>query len=107
MSECEICIVGKKGKIPKPRGARNIRQFYFEKKTEHSKKPDEFRKRITKMFPYHPKIEIFAREIKKGWYSIGNEIDGLDINDSIEMIANKPDNFKQNIILDKTLFDKD
>ena len=27
LSECEVCLIGKKGKIPTPRGARNIKQF--------------------------------------------------------------------------------
>ena len=37
MSECEICVVGKKGKIPNPRGSRNERQFLSELRTKHSK----------------------------------------------------------------------
>lgn len=62
MSECEICLVGKKGNIPKGRGARNVRQFLSERKTLHSRKPSEIRKRIEMMFPSHAKIELFARE---------------------------------------------
>ena len=61
MSECEICLIGKKGNIPTPRGLRNIRQFLSEKKTKHSAKPAEIRDRITKMFPTQNKIELFAR----------------------------------------------
>lgn len=32
MSQCEVCLIGKKGKIPTPRGIRNARQFLSEKK---------------------------------------------------------------------------
>ena len=79
MSECEICLVGKKGKIPTPRGSRNERQFLSELRTKHSKKPDEIRNRISKMFPEQTKIELFARQRHDGWSSWGNEVES-DIN---------------------------
>ena len=75
MSECEICLIGKKGKIPEPRGKRNIRQFLSEKRSEHSVKPNEIRERIEKMFPNQKKIELFARTKKEGWDVWGNETD--------------------------------
>ena len=62
LSECEVCLIGKKGKIPTPRGARNIKQFLAEKRTRHSAKPNEIRNRIFQMFPTQNKIELFARE---------------------------------------------
>ena len=45
MSQCELCLIGKKGKIPTPRGARNVRQLIQEKRRKHSQKPIEARKR--------------------------------------------------------------
>ena len=76
MSQCEICIVGKKGKIPKPRGARNIRQYLKSQRTRHSEKPQEVIHRITSMFPQQNKIELFARHKNiKGWSFWGNEVD--------------------------------
>ena len=81
MSQCELCIVAKKkgGNIPKPRGARNVRQFLSEKRTVHSKKPDEIRNRIVEMFPEQDKIELFARQEFPGWDCWGNEtkLDGV------------------------------
>ena len=74
MSECEICLIGKKGRIPTPRGSRNIRQFLSQKKDIHSKKPDEIRNRINKMFPEQSKIELFARQHAEGWDCWGNEV---------------------------------
>lgn len=74
MSECEICLIGKKGKIPQPRGARNVRQFLSEMRTKHSTKPKEVRNRIEKMFPEQSKIELFAREKSDGWDVWGNEV---------------------------------
>ncbi len=74
MSQCELCLVFKRGKIPQPRGARNIRQLVRVKRTRHSEKPDAVRKRIEKMFPHHLKIELFARKHNPGW-----DVWGLDI----------------------------
>ena len=75
MSQIEICIVGKKGRIPKPRGARNIRQYVEHQREKHSKKPDSVRLRIEEMFPSQKKIELFAREKAQGWDAWGNEIE--------------------------------
>ena len=74
LSQIEICLIGKRGRIPKPRGARNIRQFVSEKRGKHSQKPHEVRKRIEQMFPTQKKIELFAREKYDGWDSWGNEV---------------------------------
>lgn len=76
MSQCELCLIFKRGKIPQPRGARNIRQHVSEKKTKHSRKPDEVRDRIDLMFPQHKKIELFARKkLEPPWTAWGNELD--------------------------------
>ena len=75
MSQCEICLVGKKGKIPSPRGAKNIHQFVSAKRTRHSTKPSEIRERITQMFPTQRKLELFAREVVEGWDRWGNEVE--------------------------------
>lgn len=78
MSQCELCLVFKRGKIPQPRGARNIRQFVQSKRTRHSEKPDEVRERIEKMFPHQCKIELFARKQSQGW-----DVWGLDIQSAL------------------------
>lgn len=73
LSQCELCLVFRHGKIPTPRGARNIRQYIEEKRGRHSQKPDEVRKRISEMFPKQKKIELFARSTIEGWTAWGNE----------------------------------
>lgn len=75
LSQCEIVLLFKKGKIPAPQGRRNVRQFFSEKRRKHSMKPDEIRKFIHEMFPKQKKIEIFARQKKTGWDSWGIEIE--------------------------------
>lgn len=76
MSQVEICLVGKrkKGKIPSPRGARNVHQFLSQMRTRHSEKPSEIRDRITQMFPTQNKVELFARKQADGWDCWGNEV---------------------------------
>ena len=76
MSQCELCLVFKRGKIPGPRGARNIRQLVSEKRNRHSQKPEEVRRRIDAMFPSLRKIELFARSRNRGWKSWGLEVHG-------------------------------
>lgn len=43
-------------------------------RTEHSRKPDEFRKIIETLYTRGEKIELFARETSDGWESWGNEL---------------------------------
>lgn len=83
LSSTELCLIGKKGAIPQPRGLRNIRQFLSEKRRKHSQKPSTIRKRIDLMFPTQNKIELFARketllfdaECFDGWDVWGNEVE--------------------------------
>lgn len=75
MSQCEMCLIAKKGKIPQPRGARNIRQFVQSERSKHSTKPSEVRSRIEKMFPDSTKIELFARTPSPGWDVWGHDVD--------------------------------
>lgn len=74
MSQCELCLIGKRGRIPSPRGARNVRQLVREPRGEHSVKPDEVRRRIVAMFPTQRRIELFARHRLPGWDAWGNEV---------------------------------
>ena len=75
MGATEQVLVFKKkgGKIPQPRGARNIRQFISQKRREHSRKPDDVRTRIEQMHPTQSKLEMFARTTPEGWDVWGNE----------------------------------
>lgn len=73
LSYCELCLLFKRGRIPHPRGARNIKQLINCPRKQHSEKPNEVAKNIEKMFPEQTKIELFARTRKEGWYSWGLE----------------------------------
>ena len=76
LSQCELCLVFKHGRIPKPRGARNVRQLVSVKRGPHSTKPEEVRKRIERMFPDQRRIELFARNTAPGWQLWGLEANG-------------------------------
>jgi len=70
----QVLVFKKKGgKIPKPRGTRNERQFLSEKRRQHSRKPDEIRHRIERMHPTQSRLEMFARTSTQGWDVWGNE----------------------------------
>ena len=94
LSQTEFVLVFKRGKIPTPRGERNIRQFISVSRGLHSEKPEEVILGITKMFPQQKKIELFARKNYFGWDNWGLEIpnnkikilsqDDTNCNDSLQ-----------------------
>ena len=43
-------------------------------RTEHSAKPEDFRKIIDELYPYGKRIELFARRTVKGWDAYGNAL---------------------------------
>lgn len=74
LSNCELCLVFKRGKIPKPRGARNIQQLVRAPRQAHSVKPQQVMDDITKMFPKQRRIELFARRKVDGWDAWGLDV---------------------------------
>jgi len=74
LSNTELCLLFKKGKIPQPRGARNIQQLIRSPRRAHSMKPDEVRDAIAKMFPSQARIELFARGNYDGWTEWGLDV---------------------------------
>lgn len=77
MSQCELCLIFKKGKIPQPRGIRNARQFLSVRRSKHSAKPPEIRDRIKAMFPEQNRIELFARKPENVLFEA--DFDGWDV----------------------------
>lgn len=74
LSNCELCLVFKRGKIPKPRGARNIQQLVRAPRQAHSVKPQQVMDNIAKMFPKQRRIELFARRKVNGWDAWGLDV---------------------------------
>ena len=55
----------------------------------HSKKPDIVREKIVELVGDLPRAELFARKQFPGWVCVGNEIEGMDIRESIEVLKKK------------------
>jgi len=74
MKNYEICLLGTKGAMLKYKQMNNIYQKVEAERTKHSKKPNEVRTNIVKLFGDLPRIELFARQQYEGWDCWGNEI---------------------------------
>ena len=72
-ANAEFCVLATKGK-PK-RMAKNVHQVIISHIEEHSKKPDEARRRIVRLMGDLPRIELFARKKSAGWDVWGNEVE--------------------------------
>lgn len=72
-SNAEVCLIAVKGK-PLKRLSNSIHSVIMSPVEEHSKKPDEVRERIVRLFGDRPRIELFARQQADGWDYFGNEI---------------------------------
>ena len=79
MSYCELCLLFKRGRIPSPRGARNIKQLVEVPRGKHSAKPQDVRRNIELMFPHHQRIELFARHKEPEWDVWGLEVFPEDV----------------------------
>lgn len=78
VKQCEICLLATRGTAHKLLKSFKEKSYLEENKTEHSKKPNEFRKRIERMFGDIPKLEMFARTRAEGWDVCGNETDKFE-----------------------------
>lgn len=73
-SNCEVCLIGIKGKPGNLIKSNKISSCIISERREHSRKPDEARKRIEQLVGNVPKIELFARQTAEGWDCWGNEV---------------------------------
>ena len=69
----EVCLLATRGH-PK-RQCAGIHQFVISHIEQHSKKPDEARRKIVELMGDIPRVELFAREKKPGWDVWGNEVE--------------------------------
>ena len=70
-SNAEVVLIGRKGSFTKQHD--NVCQVIISTASDHSKKPDEVRKRIIKLCGDLPRIELFARTQIHGWDTWGND----------------------------------
>ena len=69
----EFCLIGSRGRSL--RKSAKVHEVGLFPLMEHSRKPDQFRKRIEEYVgPGLRMAELFAREEKPGWDAFGNEV---------------------------------
>jgi len=84
-SNAELCLLGTRGS-PLKRRSKSVRSVIATHRGAHSKKPHIVRDKIVELFGDLPRMELFARERVPGWDSLGYEVDGLDLRQSLYMI---------------------
>ena len=72
-ANAELCLLATRG-TPR-RQVKNIHQVILSRIEEHSKKPEEARRRIEALMGDVPRVELFARRPAPGWDVWGNEVD--------------------------------
>lgn len=72
----EVCLIGTRGKAAtQVMKDHSVRSVFFAEREEHSKKPDKFFELVEKMTGGEgPYLELFARQPRDGWVSIGDEL---------------------------------
>lgn len=72
-ANAELCLLATKGHPQ--RRAKNIHQVIISPVEEHSKKPEEARRRIEALLGDVPRLELFARRPSPGWDVWGDEVE--------------------------------
>ncbi|MGM9542625.1 MAG: MT-A70 family methyltransferase [Candidatus Limivicinus sp.] len=72
-ANAELCLLATKGRPQ--RRANNVHQVIISPVEEHSKKPEEARRRIEALLGDVPRLELFARRPSPGWDVWGNEVE--------------------------------
>lgn len=81
----EHMLIGTKGKGFCPPPALRLPSGFLAPRTLHSAKPEEQYQYAENYQP--PYLELYARRPRTGWVSLGNEIDGRDLRDSLPALA--------------------
>jgi len=76
-SNAELCLLAKRGKGI-PRESKAEPQVIMTPRREHSRKPNEVRESIVRLFGDRSRIELFARQTQPGWDVWGNETQKFD-----------------------------
>ena len=76
VKSCELCLLGARGRAHAFLESYSEYQYVPIKRRGHSRKPDEIRRSIRRMFGQStgPRIELFARERHDGWDAWGDEV---------------------------------
>lgn len=82
----EVCLFGTRNNFKlKTKNTRNSFES-IKPGRHHAAKPDEFYE-IIENNSFGPYLELFATQKRKGWISLGNEINGKDIREELKKIV--------------------
>ena len=74
-AEAELLLVCTRGSCT-PDADKREKQIQRHPRAEHSRKPEEFRAMIDRLYPHGPRIELFRRGgLPKGWNAWGAEVE--------------------------------
>jgi N6-adenosine-specific RNA methylase IME4 len=73
LSRHELLLVGTKGSFSPPHKDLRVPSVIRARRTAHSKKPDAVYEIIESYFPEHERVELFARNTRKGWNNWGHD----------------------------------
>lgn len=73
----EVLMVATRGAIPCPAPGEQFPSVIFAPRGEHSAKPEIFYEMLEALFPNVARLEMFARTLRTGWTSHGNELRGI------------------------------
>jgi len=82
-SNAEVLLLGMRGKVKVQSDC--VSSVVLAPRRRHSQKPEESYTRIETLFGDVPRIELFARQRRVGWDTHGNDLDGRDIYESLEV----------------------
>lgn len=89
----EIVLLGTSGKsIYKMLQNRSQKSVMFDMNVVHSRKPDLLHDRFDLMFPNTNKVELYGRRTRQGWVVLGDQIDGVELQESIPALASFQEN---------------
>lgn len=87
----EICLLGTRGAMTQHKKDNTVSQIVEAVRGRHSQKPLEVARRIERLFPDLPRIELFARDAKPGWACWGNEVSpDIQLGGEIQVTDTKP-----------------
>ena len=81
----EPCLLAVRGRMPVE--AHDVLSVIMSPIREHSQKPSEQYDKIERLYPNGNYLELFARNTRPNWTSIGHGIDGKDIRVSLLELA--------------------
>ena len=87
-ANAEIVLLGMRGHIKSI--SHSVPQILMHQRLGHYVKPPIIRERIVELFGDITRIELFARQKTEGWDAIGYGIDGISVQEKIEMLKALP-----------------